>query len=136
MQIIFTYPTQKHFEWLKTKDHHINEYTLQKKIEDKHIIIAESKGEILGWLRFGLFWDTIPFMNMLFVEETHRNKGVGKKLVQFWESEMQKQKNKLVMTSTQSDEKAQHFYRKLGYSDVGSLTLPKEPLEIIFMKKL
>ena len=47
-----------------------------------------------------------------------------------------KQKNKLVMTSSQSDEKAQHFYRKLGYSDVGSLTLPKEPLEIIFMKKL
>ncbi|MCS4464928.1 hypothetical protein JTT01_16190 [Clostridium botulinum] len=42
----------------------------------------------------------------------------------------------LVMTSTLSNEQAQHFYRKLGYKDVGSLLLDDEPLEIIFTKSI
>ena len=41
-----------------------------------------------------------------------------------------------VLTSTQSNEEAQFFYRKLGYIDSGSLLLPNEPLEIIFYKKI
>lgn len=40
------------------------------------------------------------------------------------------------MTSTLSNENAQHFYRKLGYRDSGGLLLPNEPLEIIFVKNL
>lgn len=43
---------------------------------------------------------------------------------------------KTVMTSTQSDEDAQHFYRKLGYRDVGCLLLDTQPLEIILIKAL
>jgi len=136
MKITSTYAIQNHLKWLKERDHHISGAALIKKISDKEIIIAKSENKILGWLRFGFFWDSIPFMNMLFIEEAHRNKGIGKKLVQFWESEMQKQKYKLVMTSSQSNEEAQHFYRKLGYADAGSLTLPKEPLEVIFIKQL
>jgi len=42
----------------------------------------------------------------------------------------------LVMTSTLSNEYAQHFYRKLGYKDSGSLLLENEPLEIIFAKRI
>ena len=73
-------------------------------------------------------------MNMLTIEEEYRKQGIGKKLVQFWEKEMKKQNHNLVMTSTLSNEEAQHFYRKLGYSDAGSLLLPKEPLEILQIK--
>lgn len=40
------------------------------------------------------------------------------------------------MTSSLSNEEAQHFYRKLNYVDSGALLLPEEPLEIIFVKKL
>jgi ribosomal protein S18 acetylase RimI-like enzyme len=136
MKITFTYATQKYFKWLKEKDHHIDAITLKKKIADKQIILAKSESGIIGWLRFGLFWDSIPFMNMLFIEGEYQSKGVGKKIVQFWETEMKKKKHKVVMTSSQSDEEAQHFYRKLGYADKGSLTLPKEPLELIFIKEL
>jgi len=136
MKITLTYATQNQFKWLKERDRHISETTLKKKVSDKEIIIAKSENKILGWLRFGFFWDSIPFMNMLFIDEAHRSKGIGKKFVQFWESEMKKRKYKIVMTSSQSNEEAQHFYRKLGYADAGSLTLPKEPLEVIFMKKV
>jgi len=73
-------------------------------------------------------------MNMLWIEESYRSKGIGRKLVSFWETEMQKQEHNMVMTSTLSDETAQHFYRKLGYKDCGSLLLPDEALEILFLK--
>ena len=35
----------------------------------------------------------------------------------------------MVMTSTQVDEQAQHFYRKLGYVEKGSLSFDNTPLE-------
>lgn len=40
------------------------------------------------------------------------------------------------MTSSMSDESAQHFFRKLGYRDAGALLLPDETLEILFLKTL
>lgn len=90
----------------------------------------------IGWLRFNLFWDTIPFMNMLYLLKEYRRNGYGRELVRFWEKEMQKNKRKMVLTSTQSNEQAQIFYRKIGYVDCGSLLLPNEPLEIILSKHL
>ena len=117
-------------------DHHVTEEVLRKKISDKEILIAESGNEIVGWLRFGFFWDIYPFMNLIIIDEEYQRKGIGKQLVLFWEEEMKKRKHKYVLTSTQSDEEAQHFYRKLGYKDAGSLILPGEVLEIIFIKTL
>ena len=136
MKINSTYATQDNLKWLKEKDQHIDVKKLKNKISAKEILVIKADENIVGWLRFGLFWDEIPFINMLFVEEEYRNKGIGKKLVKFWETSMKKKKYKIVMTSSQSDEEAQHFYRKLGYTDAGSLTIPKEPLEVIFIKKL
>ena len=133
---IFIYAAQEDFEWLRTRDYHIDATILKRKIDAKEILVAKSNGKIIGWLRFGLFWDLIPFMNMLVIEEEYRNKGIGKKLVQCWEREMKKSNFTLVMTSSLSNENAQHFYRKLGYVDAGSLLLPKEPLEIIFTKAI
>ncbi|OOM82600.1 acetyltransferase (GNAT) family protein [Clostridium puniceum] len=73
-------------------------------------------------------------MNMLYINENYRNKGIGKELVRFWENEMKGKDYELVMISTLSNEQAQHFYRRLGYKEVGSLLLEDEPLEIIFLK--
>ena len=46
----------------------------------------------------------------------------------------------LVMTSTQEDEEAQHFYRAIGYKDCGELKLPfpgyEQPTELIMGKAL
>jgi len=49
---------------------------------------------------------------------------------------MQQRGYDMVMTSTQSDEQAQHFYRRIGYQDAGAFLLPGEVLEIIFLKSL
>ena len=124
------------FEYLKNKDKHISDEMLYRKIKAGEVIIVKAADEIIGWLRYGYFWDSIPFMNMLMVEKGYRSKGIGKNLVEFWEKEMRTRGYKTTMTSTLSNELAQHFYRKLGYKDSGSLLLDDEALEIIFIKKL
>jgi hypothetical protein len=40
------------------------------------------------------------------------------------------------MTSTFSNESAQHFYRRLGYRDAGCLLLADEAMEILFTKPI
>lgn len=75
-------------------------------------------------------------MNMLYLFDDYRGKGFGRQLAACRENEMKERGYKTVVTSSQSDEQEQHFYRKLGYIDRGSLLLPDEPLEIIFTKEL
>ncbi len=124
------------FKALAALDKHISANELKRVIDSRRIIVSETDGMLVGWLRFGLFWDEIPFMNMLFVNEKYRSRGCGTALCDFWEREMKTSGFNFVLTSTLSNEQAQHFYRKRGYRDCGSLILPEEPLEIILLKKL
>lgn len=123
-------------EFLLINDRHINEKELINKINLGRIYIVELENKYIGWLRWGLFWDNIPFMNMLYVFSDYQKQGIGKKLVNFWEESMKKLNYKTVMTSTLSDEEAQHFYRKLAYKDSGVLLLEGEASEIIFIKNI
>ena len=117
-------------------DHHIAYAELDALIQKGRVLIAESDGHIIGWLRWNLFWDNTPFMNLLFLLEGYRSKGHGKAMVSHWEQEMAQLGYRTVMTSTASDEYAQHFYRKLGYSAIGGFVLPGDPYELIFAKTL
>ncbi len=128
------YADKNDFEQLSKYDKHICETELRNCIKEKRILIMFNDNIFVGWLRFNLFWDHIPFMNMLYFLENYRGKGYGSQLVSFWEKEMLKRKYKMFLTSTQSNEQAQFFYRKIGYVDCGSLLLPDEPLEIILLK--
>jgi GNAT superfamily N-acetyltransferase len=100
------------------------------------LLVDHVAPEPLGWLRWGLFWDAVPFMNLLHVLETHRGRGYGRLLVEAWESRCREAGHDLVLTSTVSDERAQHFYRHLGYRDSGALELPGEAPELLFRKPL
>lgn len=124
-------------DYLKENDTHISAEKLEKKLSDKEVIIAKDGKICVGWLRFGYFWDFIPFMNLIAIEDKYQKKGIGSKLVQFWEEEMKKNGYDLVMTSTQADEGAQHFYRKIGYHDMGALfEINNGPVEIILSKTI
>ena len=130
------FATSQDYDYLVHNDRQIKPEVVKKKIEDAEIIVVLDDEQNIGWLRFNYFWDEIPFMNMLWIEEDYRRKGIGTRLVNFWETEMFQRDKNQVMTSTLSDEAAQHFYRKLEYQDCGSLLLPDEALEIFFLKSL
>ncbi|KEI77324.1 GNAT family N-acetyltransferase [Clostridium botulinum] len=131
------YASELDFQFILDNDRHVSKQLIKNKLKEKEIIIEKDQdNKIIGWLRYSYFWDNTPFMNMLYINENYRNKGIGKKLVEFWETEMKSKGYELVMTSTLSNEQAQHFYRKLRYKDAGSLLLDNEPLEIIFTKSI
>lgn len=123
-------------EILSEYDKHISKEEMESIISLGRVSIAEDSGVFIGWLRWNLFWDNTPFLNMLFLLDEYRNSGHGKEMLSHWEKQMKEKGYALVMTSSLANEEAQHFYRKSGYFDSGVLLLPGEPLEIIFIKKI
>lgn len=123
-------------EALSMLDRHISAETVQDKVRRAEILVLRDGETIGGWLRYSYFWDEHPFMNMLCVLQAYRSLGLGKELVAHWEECMRAKGFLMVMTSTLSDESAQHFYRKLDYRDIGGFILPGEPLELMLAKWL
>lgn len=98
--------------------------------------MAKTGEQVTGYLRWGMFWDSIPFLNMLYVMEENRRQGIGRQLVAHWEAAMRAHGHDLVMTSTAADESAQHFYYKLGYETVGGFFHRDDPYELLLSKQL
>ena len=130
------YAVPSELELLATYDHHIAKEELAALLSQKRVLVMFQENQLAGWLRYNLFWDNTPFMNMLYILEGFRGQGLGGLLVDFWEAEMKTQGYNVVMTSSLSNERGQYFYRKHSCIDCSSLLLPEEPLEIIFRKKI
>lgn len=123
-----------------TLDRHLPGWEFERKVLYKEGYILLSENEPLGILRYNLFRDNTPFCNLLFIKQAYRGKGYGKQLLGSWEKEMREKGYAAVMTSTQTDETAQRFYRKSGYKDFGCLILDipayRQPMEMFMIKEL
>lgn len=117
-------------------DRHISAEEMKNSVVLGRVYIAEERGGFAGWLRYNMFWDNTPFMNMLFLKEEYRGRGFAKRLVCHWEERMKGMNFKTVMTSTQSDEYAQHFYTRLGYAASGGFVTDSGEYELIFIKRI
>ena len=135
-----THASAEHFPKLHQLDSHIAETELRSLIAQKRILILEDNGDLHGWLRWNLFWDNTPFCNLLYIAEACQGIGCGRALMVRWEEDMKTLGYGMVMTSTQVDEFAQHFYRKLGYRDAGGFVVHvpgyEQPMELIMIKGL
>jgi ribosomal protein S18 acetylase RimI-like enzyme len=130
------YATAADQAYLADNDRHVTAAVLAHKIGRGEILMLYAGQAPIGWLRFGYFWDELPFMNLIHIDSAYRRQGLGTRLITFWENAMRAQNYACVLTSSLANEHAQHLYRRLGYVDCGSLLLPGEPLEIIFRKNL
>ena len=138
MDIRFVTTADKRF-WYSL-DKHLPEAEFDKKVRDRRGYVLLADNMPAGVLRYNLFWDILPFCTLLFIEEQHRRGGFGRALMEFWEQDMRSRGYGMVLTSTQVDEDAQHFYRKLGYKDCGGLTMDvpgyEQPMELFMVKQL
>ncbi len=138
MEIRFVLPQDRAF-WYSL-DKHLPEAEFEKKVRDRqgYVLLAEDRP--IGVLRYNLFWDNTPFCTLLFIEARHRKQGFGRALMERWENDMKTRGYGIVLTSTQVDEEAQHFYRKLGYKDCGGFLLDapgyEKPMELLMGKHL
>lgn len=109
---------------------------IETKIERGEVIVCDDAGQITGILRFQWFWDHLPFINYLWVEEGFRGEGRAKGMIQKLE-EITCGKNYLrILASTQSNESAQDFFRAVGFEDAGGFTMRDQPFELILIKYL
>ena len=126
-EIRYAIHTDKAF-WF-AQDNHIREDEFLLKVRDKRAYIICVDYNHVGVMRYNLFWDNMPFLTLIHFDEIYQGKGFGRQAMLYWEKEMREHGYKMVMTSTQVDEQAQHFYRKLGYVEKGSLSFDNTPLE-------
>lgn len=121
-------------------DKHLPENEFENKVRDERGYVLSENGKPVGLLRYNLFWDNTPFCTMLFIDEAHRGKGYGKELMEYWEKDMKSKGYGMLLTSTQVNEEAQHFYRKLGYKDCGGFVVDipgyEQPMEMFLIKRI
>ena len=130
--------TDKEF-WFSL-DKHLPETEFMNKVRDRRGYVLSKDDSPIGLLRYNLFWDNTPFCTMLFIDSYYQGRGYGKKLMEFWENDMRSQGYKVLLTSTQVDENAQHFYRKLDYKDCGGFVMDisgcAQPMEMFLIKSI
>ena len=106
-------------------------------LKDDSACTPPENAPIVGTLRYSLFWQTIPFLDLLYISRAFRRMGHGTEMMRTWEEAMKKRGYEYVMTSTQADEDAWAFYEKLGYRRAGGFFPPEQDAEEwIYLKKL
>lgn len=134
------YVTEADTKFWFTLDGHMSENELLLKIRDKRGYVICDGSKPVGIMRYNLFWDNSPFLTLIHLAKAYQGKGFGKKAMLYWENEMHELGYKMVMTSTQVDEQAQHFYRKLRYVEKGCLSFDntplEQPMEMFFLKNI
>ena len=121
-------------------DPHIDRALFERKAAAGECYISEADGEPCGLLRWNLFWDSVPFCTLLYIRREHRGRGLGRALMARWEDDMRALGHGMALTSTQSDETAQNFYRRLGWRDAGGFVVDvtgyEQPFELILTKDI
>lgn len=118
-------------------DRHIPRERLEECVRMQRAHVLMDSGELVGVLRFSLFWQTIPFLDLLYLDEDYRGRGFGSRMMDDWEREMKKQGYAHAMLSTQEDETAKFFYEKLGYRRIGAFLPPEQEAdELMYLKTL
>lgn len=134
------YATLEDKDFWFTLDRHIKEKEFENKLMLNQCYVIEEDHKSIGVFRYNLFWDNIPFLNLIYLDWDYHNKGIGTKAMLFWEEEMRQLGYEVVMTSTMVEETSQHFYRKLQYKDCGCLIKDVHPLietmEMFMIKQL
>lgn len=118
-------------------DCHVPSGRVAECIRNGLVYVLCDAGKILGLLRYNLFWQTIPFLDLLFIAESCRGQGWGSRMMEAWEEAMACLGYHYVMLSTQEDETAKFFYEKIGYRRIGGFLPPEqEAEELMYLKEL
>lgn len=138
--MIIKYMEERDKEFVMSIDKHVNDTGYDKRVYTKTGYVMWRKDVPIGLMHYSILWDNLPFLNLIFVNQSYRNKGFASQALAFWEHDMKQQGYKMTLISTQADEEAQHLYRKLGYIDCGGLVFQNtpfdQPMELFFRKVL
>lgn len=120
-------------DFLKQYDYEV--YNLENDINNNLVYIIEDKINI-GFLRYSLFWNRIPFINMLYIKKEYQNMGYGTKLLNDFIKIIKDLGFKEIMTSCVSLEDGKYFFLKNKFNISGGFNPIGEGYELIMSRKL
>ena len=109
---------------------------LRAQIQDGRLRIIESAEGPLGFIKFYVLWEVLPFIEVIMIRNDCRGRGIGRAAVRAWEAEMSARAFQRAIISTQADETSQYFWRRVGYQDCGTLELPGRPVELFMYRDI
>jgi GNAT superfamily N-acetyltransferase len=129
--------TVEDFDRVRQYDRHIPEERVRHCLEMGQVDALWDGDRVMGILRWSLFWQTMPFVDLIFLDDACRGREWGSKMMARWEKNIRAEGYDYGMTSTQADETAKFFYEKLGYQRIGAFLPPdQEADELIYGKEL
>lgn len=130
--------TENDIEFWLSVDGTTKRANLEKRIAENRGYIIYNGAVPIGVIAYNMFWDKLPFLSLIKIAPEYRRCGFGRTAISLLEDELRKLGYRALLVSTQTDEEAQHFYRKTGYKECGCLVLNEEPLkqpmEMFFIK--
>ena len=117
-------------------DRHVCRQELERSIGLGRTYLVLEEGRFVGWMRYNLFWDEHPFLNMLFLLEEARGKGYGRQLMEYCIADARESGRSGVCMLGADKQKAwlsdQAFAKKYGFQAVDSAAGGYELLALSF----
>jgi N-acetylglutamate synthase-like GNAT family acetyltransferase len=132
----FALPTDLDFV---SQDRYIPVEVVRRKIEQGEVVVAESDGNLTGYLRLEYLWSMIPFIALIHVLPEYRRQGAGKEMLAFVEGDLREKGHIALYSSSQADEaEPQAWHRHVGFEECGMIAglNPGGVGEIFFRKIL
>ena len=131
-----TNPNENEIRYIRESLYRFNEEIVG---EDGHkpinIVEYDDNGDIIGGIIAGTYWGWM-YVDILWVREDHRRKGIGSKLLEEAEKEAIRRGCHHVHLDTRSWQ-APDFYKKHGYEVIGVLPdVPKGNQKYLLIKTL
>ena len=107
-------------------------------IDGGRVLVAEEAGEIIAYLRWDLFWDTIPLCLTVRVRPENQRRGVGPAWYGLAEEDFRRRGAPFWLSSTEeTNKRSQLFHEALGFRRIGTLfDLGQADGEIFYRKDL
>ena len=129
-------PTETEIKYIRESlDRFNNEHVGDDGHTPLHIAAYDDDGRIIGGILGGTYWGWM-YIDILWVHENHRRRGLGSELLQKAEEEALQRSCHHVHVDTMSWQ-APAFYEKNGYEVIGVLPdIPKGNQKYLLMKAL
>ena len=112
---------------------------VERCLQHQEYLVATDNNVLVAYLRFSLFWGTIPYLDLIWVEASRRRQGIGTALFQRWEQMMRDRNATVFMTSSElAEPEPQQWHLRNGFQPCGQLTFgQQQPTpECFFIKNL
>src|SRR5688572_26884365 len=87
---------------LKQLDAWTKESMWLRKIFGREVIVLEVENKIVGLIRYDVLWSTVPFLSLIFIEESHRGNGYSHEMFEFLKQSLRDEGYIALLSSSQT----------------------------------